>query len=198
MTDLKQSLLSLTSVGGGIAIQSSVRAFGESSSDAVSRICGFDLREGTSGDVAYPVVTLTGETRSDAPDLVVSLRYDQTESFDEVDLNLKWQGMPAGTSAELESSFEGFRVQRMTLDGSSGSTGRLVKTRQPIQATMTLRLWLREPGGFKPDASFTVNTATPIPKGYTGPAVERIASLGGPIRMRLLGQVVLNPGGDQR
>lgn len=198
MTDVKRSLLSLTSTGGGVSIQSSSRVFGETSSETLSRLRGFDLTEATSSDVTYPVVTATSESRSDVPDLEVGLRYAQTEAFEEVDLNLKWQGMPEGTSAELESTFAGFDIERTALDGASGSMGKLVTTREPIEATMTLRLWLPERGRFEPESRFTVNTATPLPKGHAGPTVERISSRGGPVRMRLLGQVVVNPGGEQR
>ncbi len=121
-------------------------------------LVGYALTTETGKDgLPYLQVSLTGEeVQADPPVLDLAATYTQTVAYPEVDLDLRFTDLPAGTEVEVASSKTALAIPRQPVEGSSliGMSGSKLGA---FTTDLVLRLWLADPEALVPGASLTLS-----------------------------------------
>lgn len=196
MTDAQQSLLTVTGVSGRISIDASYNALLAAGGSKADLHSGFRIAsEQTKQSLQYPAISLVSQPvpNADPPDLQIDMQYDQKEGYEEVDLDLRWEHLPqSGVSIANVSDYSDFEINKRAIDQSSGVYGKMSLKNEPIQATMSLKLWFDDPDSIPPNAQFTLEVGHVAEAENDPRAVERMTD-SGPTKFVPLGMVTLYP-----
>ncbi len=176
-----QNGMTLTRISSGMTSAFSGRTGTITYGSSVSAVAGYTIavEESTNG-MAYDVLTLYGEEDVEEPATVIlEVEYEQSEAFEEVDLEARYKGIPEGTSIEVSSTAEDFSIRKQTLSKTSGLVSAVAMDVEPFKATLVLSLWITNPEGISSDSSVSLDMFSIDGSG------------GGPTKKTLLGKVEL-------
>lgn len=173
--------MTLTRISSGAVSQLSGRTGTIVYNSSVSAVAGYTIAgEETSDGMDYDVVTLYGEEEVEEPATVIlEVDYEQLETFDEVDLEARYKGIPDGTSIEVKSAADGFNIRKQTLSKTSGLVSSVATDVEPFKTALTLSLWIEDPEALSSSSSVSLDVFSIDGSG------------GGPTKKTLLGKVEL-------
>jgi len=147
MDNVKTAKMTLTRVSSGISSQLSGQNGTLSYGSNVSAVAGFKMEQAKDdAGHAYDIVSVVGEVDvNDPASIIVEVFCKQDASFDEVDLEARYQDIPAGTSLEVASTESVYSIPRETLPNQSGLVSAIDTNVSPFDASLTLKLWITEP-----------------------------------------------------
>lgn len=182
MADTLTSNMTLTNVSSGLNMSMAGTYATLTSSAGFMALSGYDLSSALSpSGLSYDVVTVSGKEVPDNPaNIVVVVDYVQTVGYDEVDLDLQYTAIPAGTSLQIDSPGQPkYSVSKRVISGTS-NLGLMGNNLGPISTQLTISLWIPSANLLTSQSSLSVS-------------MNRIESgTGGPEKKTLLGKVVVN------
>ncbi|XOZ34487.1 hypothetical protein ACMDCT_04455 [Halomonadaceae bacterium KBTZ08] len=196
MTDARQSLLTITGMSGRVSLNAHYNAFLVSGTNNADLRSGFRIaEEETEQSLLHPAVSLVGQpvAKEDAADLQLDMHYNQEESYQEVDLSLRWTNLPpSGVWVANNTDYTDFDINKKAIEDSSGVYGKISQKNEPIQTPMSLKLWFDNPDSIPHDAQISVEIGYIAEDDNDPRAVERITD-NGPTKIVPLGIVTLYP-----
>lgn len=194
-TPQNMSMLTVTGMTGRITVNSYINALFASARQNYNQESGFSLEQDTSTSLTYPIVKVVdNDADEDAPALVLTMSYEQPEAYEEVDLNLSWEGIPTMSEVEvaITTDYADFNISRQQLNSTSGKTGKISVKGTPIDTTLTLRLWCRDPAALAAVSLLSVYTTTLLVEEGDATVEHERTPGDGPVKMRLLGKTVVH------
>lgn len=182
MADTITSNMTLINVSSGLNMSMAGTYATLTSNAGFMALAGYDLSSALSpSGLSYDVVTVSGKQVPDNPaNVVVVVDYVQTVGYDEVDLDLQYSAIPAGTSLQIDSPGQPkYSVSKRVISGTS-NLGLIGNNLGPISTQMTISLWIPSANLLTSQSSLSIS-------------MNRIESgTGGPEKKTLLGKVVVN------
>lgn len=129
---------------------------------------------------AYSIVSVVGEAGvTEPPSVVVAVTYSQKIQSAEIDLDVRYTNIPAGTSLQVACSETTFNISKQEISGSSliGSSG---KELGAFETSIDIRLWITRPDLIAKNSALTLS-------------MSKIGGdNGGPVKKVLLEKIVVN------
>lgn len=174
MTEPNVTSMSLTSVSAGQTVAMSSSSGTVSTTSKVLALAGYELsmQETTSG-LAYQVVTVTGQIVTEAPPTVlVAADYVQTVAFDEVDLDVRYQAIPTGTSLQITSTQPKFVVSKREIHGTD-NVGLMGTDLGVFSDSLVIKLWIAQPSSLTSESELSISFSR-IESGTGGPSKKTL------------------------
>ncbi len=174
--------MTLKNVSSGLTMALTGTSGTITSSATVMALTGYDIAtEETGQSVSYNVVSVSGKkvVKTEPATVLVAVDYDQTEGFEEVDMDISYVNIPDQTSLEVDSSQSDFSLSKRVIEGTS-NIGKSGKDLGPFSASMVIGLWITQPDAITDQSALTLKMSK----------IE--GGDGGPVKKTLLGQIVIN------
>ncbi|MBN2975656.1 hypothetical protein BFW88_14125 [Pseudomonas fluorescens] len=173
--------LAVTGIFSGLQIAATGNAGLVKTACAVSATTGYVLaRQLTSDGTAYTVLTATNtQPATDPASLVVEARYAQTISLAELDLEVRYTDIPAGSELSVEAPDSALGISRQAINGT-GLVGSQSKKQAAFETSLQLSLWVTNPDQLKATSVVTLSLSS----------IE--GSSGGPVKKTLLQKFQIN------
>ena len=171
--------MTLTGVYSGLKINMTGSSGTSATAAAASAQTGYKITsEETTDGKTYNVISVAGTSGvQDPPSVVVTVDYSQESGYDEVDLDVKYTDIPAGTSLQVECSQAKFNISKQGISGSS-LVGSIGKDLGPFDSSIDIRLWITQPNSIKSSSALTLS-------------MSKLEGSGGPVKKVLLEKAVV-------
>lgn len=171
----------VTGIYSGLQVAATVTGGLVKASSAVSATTGYTIdRKLTSDGTAYTVLSATNtQPATDPASLIVGAHYGQTVEFSELDLEVRYTDIPAGTQLLVKASNDKLSIARKAINGN-GLQGSQSTDQGPFDMDLTLSLWVISPEQLKSTSAVTLSLSS----------ID--GSSGGPVKKILLQKVQIN------
>jgi hypothetical protein len=155
---MADTTMTLAGIYSGLKLSSTCSSGTISFTASKSGRTGYKISTGeTSDGKTYDIIALTSDLDADdPPSLVVGTNYSQTVEIAEVDLEVRYTDIPAGTSLQVVCSEKSLSISKQGISGSS-LIGSSAKKLQPLEATIDLNLWITATEAIQPTSALTLN-----------------------------------------
>ncbi len=182
MSDVNTSL-ALTGFHSGLSstVQTTVGTI--SGGSYLTGTTGFTVsKEDSDEGKPFDVVSLTGDVEVEDPaTITIEALYSQDSKLSELDLDLRWAGIPDDSELSVVSSTGNLNVSRRGFSGT-GNYGVPDKPAKPGNTGLKIDIWIKKPHDLTADSALTLKLVS----------VE--AGGGGPVQKTLLEKLVVNLG----
>ncbi|QJI28372.1 hypothetical protein HKK55_06480 [Pseudomonas sp. ADAK18] len=171
----------VTGIYSGLQIAATGTGGLVSVASTVSAQTGYAIaRQMTSDGTPYAVLTAANtQPATDPASLVVGAHYEQTVTYDELDLEVRYTDIPAGTQVSVEATNSKLAISRQAINGTS-LVGTQSENQEAFTMDLSLSLWVTSPDTLKKTSAVTLSLSS-------------IASgSGGPVKKVLLQKVQIN------
>lgn len=166
--------LAVTGIYSGLKLSATGTGGLVSASSVVSSKTGYAItQEMTTDGTNYTVLTADNtQGVTDPASLVVSAHYGQTITFSELDLEVRYTDIPAGTELSVDSTNSKLGISRQAVS-ASGLTGTQSKKQAAFEADLSLNLWVPNADQLKATSVVTLSLSS-IDAGSGGPVKKTL------------------------
>lgn len=140
----------------------------------LSGLSGYEIaQKETSDGKSYDALTIVNEPKAeDPPSVKLSLLFTSDVSFEELDLELRYNDIPVETEAQVASSVPSLSISRQNITGSS-LIGSSTTDLDPTEITLDVMLWIAKPDELSRGSDITV-ALSKIEGGSGGPVKKTL------------------------